>query len=80
MTDIGKLWWQLNEPDRFEHAAKSTYDAVVWSLIHNDGWYDDRVYQRIGEFSDHQIADLLGVLKKHRVNPFVVAAIRDLMP
>jgi hypothetical protein len=79
MNEVSKLWSELNDPERFEHAARSTYDTLVWSLIWNDGWYDSAVRARLADLSNHQLADLIGTLKKHRVNPHVAAAIEDLL-
>lgn len=78
---MSELWDRLNDPDRFEGAAKSTYDAVVWSLIWNDGWYDPAVRKRLVNFSDPEIGQLIAALRRHkdRVNPFIVAALKDML-
>ena len=76
--DVGSLWNKLNDPERFEGAATSTVDAVTWSLIYNDGWYDPAVRARLGTFSDRQLKDLSATLRRKHVNPFVVIAIEDL--
>jgi hypothetical protein len=78
---VGELWDKLNDPDRFEGATKSTYDAVVWSLIWDDGWYDERVRRRLNDFSDPQLKQLIVALCRHkdRINPYIIAAIKDLL-
>lgn len=73
---VGKLWEILNNPERNRDAPQSTYDAVVWSLIYNDGWYDKAVRNRIGQLSQAQRKELIAALMRKRINPFIVAAIK----
>lgn len=76
---MSELWDQLNHPNRHEDAPLSTYDAVAWALICNDGWYEPRVREKIKLLSDQQIKQLLLALRRHQVNPFIAVAIGELL-
>jgi hypothetical protein len=77
--DAGSLWDALNNPARHNDTAQSTYDAVEWSLVHNNGLRNPQVrsanLRRLSLFSDRQLKRLIGVLAKRGCAPEMIAEI-----
>jgi len=77
--DVGTLWDVLNNPARYSDAAQSTYDAIEWSLIYNDGLRNPRVrsanLRRLSQLSDRQLKHLISVLERQGCRPEMIAEI-----
>lgn len=84
--DVGTLWGLLNHPERTARhhggdAPQTTYDALVWSLIHDRGWSDrdkrERNTRRLQRLSDRQVTELLEALKRKDCHPDLIADIES---
>ena len=79
--DVGALWDELNHPARFSEAAAATFNAVVWSLIHNNGLRNARVraanLRRLSQFSDRHLHNLIDTLHRKHCDPDVIAEIES---
>lgn len=84
--DVGTLWGLLNHPERTARhrggdAPQTTYDALVWSLIHDRGWADrdkrERNTRRLQQLSDRQVRALIDALKRKDCHPDLIADIES---
>ena len=83
--DVGALWEALNDPrlqtlERGGDAPQTTYDALLWSLIDNNGWAGPRRadnQRRLTQLSDRQLQELVAALRRKNCDPVLIAEIES---
>jgi uncharacterized protein YjiS (DUF1127 family) len=82
---LDTAWGQLNDPRRFERAAQSTVEALVFELRENGAAQLEKANcrRRLSELSDEQLREVIGRLMAMqpqylKINDALIAALREL--
>jgi hypothetical protein len=82
---LDTAWAQLNDPRRFERAAQTTVEALVFELRENGAAQleKENCRRRLGELSVEQLLEVVNRLtamqpQHPKINDALIAAIREL--
>jgi hypothetical protein len=82
---LDTAWEQLNDPRRFERAAQSTVEALIFELREHGAAQLEKegCRRRLGELSDEQLLEvierLVALQSQHpKINDALIAAFREL--